>query len=80
MKGKFGTNYRPTFEIVDLADRPEGLPDESPVDPTEVWNGNGSSSTTAPAPATSTLLEHAAEVPAKPAANDEPASKAEALF
>ena len=40
IKGKFGTNYKPTFEIVDWTDRPEGLPDESPADPVDVWKGN----------------------------------------
>ncbi len=76
MKGKYGVNHKPTFAIVDWADRPEGLPDESPVDPTEVWNGNGG----AAAPPRPTRADHASDAPAKPAANEESASKAEALF
>ena len=78
MKGKFGTNYRPSFEIVDWADRPEDLPDESPVDPTEIWSGNGGAA--AAPPPRPTRADNASDVPTKPAAIDEPASKAEALF
>ena len=74
-KGKFGTNHKPTFEIVDWADRPEDLPDESPVDPTEVWSGNGGAATHSPAKATAS----AAATSPSPAA-DKTAAKAEALF
>ena len=73
---KFGTNHKPAFEIVDWADRPEDLPDESPVDPSEVWNGGGGVAA-APRP---TRADHASDAPAKSAASDEPASKATALF
>ncbi len=78
MKGKFGTNYRPSFEIVEWADRPEDLPDASPADPSEIWNGNGGGA--AAAPPRPTRADHASDAPAKSAANDAPASKAEALF
>lgn len=37
MKDKYGTNYRPRFEIVKWIDRPAALPDESPVDAGDVW-------------------------------------------
>jgi hypothetical protein len=40
MKDKFGTNYRPRFEIVKWADRPAELLDGSPVDETDVWKGS----------------------------------------
>ncbi len=80
--GKFGLNYRPLFEIVDWADRPEDLLDESPVDPSEIWNGSGGAAPATPvaAPARPTRADNASDEPAIPAANDEPASKAEALF
>jgi hypothetical protein len=39
MKDRYGTNYRPTLEIVKWADRPAELPDQSPVNPSEVWQG-----------------------------------------
>lgn len=39
MKDKFGTNYRPRFEIVKWADRPAELLDASPVDESDVWKG-----------------------------------------
>ncbi len=72
MKGKFGTNHKPTFEIVDWTDRPEDLPDESPVDPAEVWKGDS-----AVAPAVAAANKPPASPP--PAA-DKPAAEAEALF
>jgi len=37
MKDKYGTNYRPKFEIVKWTGRPAELPDESPVEPSDVW-------------------------------------------
>ena len=70
--GKFGTNHKPTFEIVDWTDRPEDLPDESPVDPTEVWSGNGGAATHTPASATPTT--------SPPPAANKPATETEALF
>ena len=69
MKGKFGTNHKPTFKIVDWTDRPEDLPDESPADPSEVWSGVGS-----PQPRPQREPEKQA---AQPAATAKPAS---ALF
>ena len=39
MKDKYGTNYKPAFEMVKWVPRPAELPDESPVDPSEVWQG-----------------------------------------
>ena len=78
--GKFATNHKPTFEIVDWADRPEDLPDESPVDPSEVWNGGGSNGGAAAPPPRPARADLASDAPTKPAANDEPASTTEALF
>lgn len=40
MKDKYGTNYRPTLELVKWVDRPAELPDESPVDVNDVWQGD----------------------------------------
>ncbi len=39
MKDKYGTNYRPTLALVKWADRPTELPDESPVEATDIWHG-----------------------------------------
>lgn len=39
MKDKYGTNYKPTFELAKWVPRPAELPDESPIDPSEVWHG-----------------------------------------
>jgi hypothetical protein len=39
MKDRYGTNYRPKLEIVKWVDRPAELPDQSPVEPSEVWQG-----------------------------------------
>ena len=39
MKDRHGTNYRPKLEIVKWVDRPAELPDQSPVDPSELWQG-----------------------------------------
>ena len=72
--GKFGTNHKPTFEIVDWTDRPEDLPDESPVDPTEVWSGNGGTAIHTPAPASATPTT------SPPPAADKSASDTDALF
>ncbi len=77
--GKFGTNHKPTFEIVDWADRPDDLPDQSPADPSEIWSGS-SGTPAAPAAARPTRADHASDAPAKPATPNAPASKAEALF
>jgi hypothetical protein len=37
MKDRYGTNYRPKLEIVKWVDRPAGLRDQSPIEPSEVW-------------------------------------------
>jgi hypothetical protein len=37
MKDRFGINYQPRFEILDWLDRPPDLPDDSPVEVSEVW-------------------------------------------
>ena len=61
--GKFGTNYKPTFEIIDWADRPDDLPDESPADPSEVWHGAAAASIKKPTP-TETVAKPAADAEA----------------
>jgi hypothetical protein len=58
MKDRYGTNYRPKLEIVKWVDRPAELLDQSPVDPSEVWQAT-------PAP---TARPQAAHVPPQPAA------------
>jgi hypothetical protein len=42
MKDKHGTNYKPKLEIAKWVDRPAELPDESPVDAADVWQGETS--------------------------------------
>ncbi len=42
MKDKYGTNYRPKLELVKWVDRPAELPDECPVDVSEIWHGDSS--------------------------------------
>jgi hypothetical protein len=39
MKDKYGTNYKPKLEIVKWVDRPAELPDASPVDAADIWQG-----------------------------------------
>jgi hypothetical protein len=39
MKDRYGTNYRPKLEVVKWVARPAELPDQSPVDPSELWQG-----------------------------------------
>ncbi len=51
MKDRYGTNYRPTFDIISWVDRPADLVDASPVDPADLWQGEASASPTRPAPA-----------------------------
>jgi hypothetical protein len=51
MKDKHGTNYRPKLELVRWVDRPPQLPDASPVEPHEVWQGLGAAAPPRPAPA-----------------------------
>ena len=77
MKDKFGTNHKPTFEIIDWTDRPEDLPDSSPADPSEIWTVNdGAASSPPPRPRPA---DYASDVAAKPA-DDKPASELESLF
>ena len=70
MKDKYGTNYRPTFELVKWVDRPAEMPDESPVDPQDVWQGGGT------APTTPTSAQHVAPPAATPPAQHVAASAA----
>jgi hypothetical protein len=58
MKDRHGTNYKPKLEIVKWVDRPAELPDKSPVEASEVWQG-------APVPTTRSQPVH---TPAQPAA------------
>jgi hypothetical protein len=58
MKDRHGTNYKPKLEIVKWVDRPAELPDESPVEASEVWQGT-------PVPTTRSQPVH---TPAQPAA------------
>jgi len=39
MKDKYGTNYKPVLALVKWVTRPAELPDQSPVDEAEVWQG-----------------------------------------
>lgn len=63
MKDKYGTNYRPTLQIVQWVDRPTDLPNESPVEPSEIWQKQAS------APATNRAPQHVGPPAAKPTAN-----------
>lgn len=65
MKDKYGTNYRPKFEIVKWVDRPTEIPNESPVDAAEVWNGSPGAAP-APAKAQATHVTPPAAKPANP--------------
>ena len=51
MEDRHGTNYRPTFAIVQWVDRPEHVPDRSPVDAADIWQGNSPASTPTNEPA-----------------------------
>ena len=50
MKDRYGTNYRPTFQIVKWVERPKELPSQSPVDSADVWTGANRSTPTAAKP------------------------------
>ena len=67
MKDKYGTNFRPRFELLKWVDRPAELADAFPVDDADVWKG---------APSTPKPTQHVAP-PAPKAAAD---PLAEALF
>lgn len=47
MKDKYGTNYRPAFALAKWVDRPAELPDASPVDAADVWQGSSGSAASA---------------------------------
>ena len=65
MKDRYGTNYRPTFQIVQWVERPKELLNQSPVDAADVWRGgNGSLPSPAKAPA-----QHVPPPAPKPAAD-----------
>ena len=64
MKDRYGTNYRPTFQIVQWVDRPKELPNQSPVDAADIWRRNSAM------PATSRATAQHVPPPApKPAAD-----------
>ena len=69
MKDKYGTNYRPTLQLLKWIDRPAEMPDESPIDPADVWRGDGQV-----APKTG-AAQHVAPPAAKPAAPEPAASE-----
>ena len=50
MKDRYGTNYKPRLELVKWVDRPAELPDESPVDVADVWQGAPASTARPPYP------------------------------
>jgi hypothetical protein len=70
MKDRYGTNYRPKLEIVKWVDRPAELPDQSPVEPSEGWQG---------APA-ATSRPQPVQTPPQPAAPTSPESLMEPEF
>jgi hypothetical protein len=45
MKDRRGTNYRPKLELLKWVDRAPELPDRSPVDPSELWQGAAAATT-----------------------------------
>jgi hypothetical protein len=49
MKDKYGTNYKPTLQIIQWVDRPADLPNQSPVEPSDVWRGQGAAAPAKPA-------------------------------
>ena len=65
MKDRYGTNYRPTFQIVQWVDRPKELPNQSPVDATDIWRGNSATPAAGKAPA----AQHVPPPAPKPAAD-----------
>ena len=67
MKDKYGTNYKPKLEIVKWVDRPAELPDESPVDGADVWQGSPASPARSPsAHVPPTAAKPVAKAPADP--------------
>lgn len=65
MRDKHGTNYRPIFKISQWVDRPADLPDRSPVEPSEVWQGQA-----APAQTVRTPAQHVPPPPPKAAVDE----------
>jgi hypothetical protein len=63
MKDRYGTNYKPTLQVMQWVDRPAELPDQSPVDPADRWSGQ------ATAGASKSAAQHVAPPAPKPAAN-----------
>jgi hypothetical protein len=61
MKDKYGTNYKPTLQIVQWVDRPADLPSQRPIDASDVWRGQA-------APAAKPAAQHVPP-PTRPAAN-----------
>jgi hypothetical protein len=51
MEDRHGTNYRPTFVINRWIDRPVELPNASPIDPADIWQGNNPAPTRTDVPA-----------------------------
>jgi hypothetical protein len=79
MKDRYGTNYRPTFKILQWVQRPADLPNRSPVDAADVWNGaSRSAPAAAKAPAQHVPPPAAVQAPKPSAAAADPLS--EALF
>ena len=64
MKDRYGTNYRPTFQIVKWVERPAELPNQSPVEAADVWHGHASAT---PAPQAKPQATHVPPPAAKPA-------------
>ena len=50
MKDRYGTNYRPVFNLASWVDRPTEMPNESPVSPADIWQGSASSAPRSSAP------------------------------
>lgn len=49
MKDKYGTNYRPKLQIVKWVERPAEMPDATPVEDKDVWQGHSHAPKAAPA-------------------------------
>ena len=86
MKDKYGTNYKPVLALVKWVTRPAELPDQSPVDEAEVWQGQAPSRQQAthvpppqPAPAAQTPAAQPAAVPSTAAPVASPQAPADDL-
>jgi len=84
MKDKYGTNYKPVLALVKWVARPAEMPDQSPVDETEVWQGEAPAKQQAthvpapqpapqPAPATQPTAAPSTAAPAPAASAPAPA-------